>query len=225
MTNPLDQDTEVLFLVDASRGVTQDIFKKEKEFVKRLSTHFNISTNGPYGSVFLYDNSSHLVVGFGQPNLFKRLDRATLTGMPRRIDKVLQQVALLFSRSVRRGRKIVVLLMAGKQAVAADVRPLSEAVRPLQRLKVQTFVVTIGRGIETRNILTIVDSRNDLFMVPDINRLPSLSKPFAKHVQEKPGKWLCNTYQARCHYIFNITRVKSCFIQSYFSICDYLELF
>ena len=187
VTSPLDRDTEVIFLVDASRGVAQDVFRRQKEFVKRVSAHFNISATGPYGSVASYDTFTYVVAGFSQPNFNKRVDDAAFIGMPRRMDKALQQAALQLSRSGRSGRKIVILLTAGKQTAVPGVKPLSEAVKPLQKLGAQTFVVAVGQNADRREVLPVVDSSGDVFLVPVADRLPSQSQPIAKHIHDKPG--------------------------------------
>ena len=185
---PLKPDTEVVFLMDSSEGVTQEMYSKQKAFVKALARHFTVSPKGPYGSVLMYDQFAYIVSDFARSDLYDRIDSATLLGKPRQIDTALQQTAALLKRSKRTGRKIVILLTAGKQAPGAD--SLAEAIKPLRRLRAHTFVVAIGQEPDSNELKHVVDRPQDLFTVQQPTKLLSQSETIAQAIRDKPGSVL-----------------------------------
>ena len=170
--------------MDSSQGVTEQTYRKEKDFIKTLANHFNLSPAGPSGSVVMYASNPYTTASFVGPDFHERVDRAPLLGQPRRIDKALEHAARLLSD--RSGRKIVVVLTAGRQADWA--KPISEAIKPLRKIDAQTFVVVIGSNPDTRELTPAVDRLKDIFRVASPDDLISRSKTMAKHVREKPGK-------------------------------------
>ena len=170
--------------MDSSQGVTGEIYKKEKDFIKSLASQFNLSPSGPRGSTVMYADNPYPIASFVEQNFNSRVDSAPLLNKPRRMDKALRQAAQLLSSS--KGRKIVVLLTAGRQAQGA--KPLNEAIEPLRKIDAQTFVVAIGRDADVRELSPVVDRSKDIFQVSSPDTLPSRSAAIAKEIREKPGK-------------------------------------
>ena len=188
MSSPLEHDSEVVFLIDGSKGVSEKLFKRQKNFVKKLATHFNVSSTGPYGSVATYDTHAYLVAGFVQPDFVKRVDDATAFGRPRRMDRALEQSYLQLSRSGRNGRKMVVLLTAGRDDPASDALPIGEAVKPLRNIGAQTFIIAIGEDHDIRGLEAAADKREDVIQIQLPYRIPLQSQPVARHIKENPCK-------------------------------------
>ena len=183
--SPLKENTDVVFLLDASRGVTQEMFTREKEFVKSLASEFNLSPDGPRGSAAIYADNPYTVSSFVDDNFDGRVDGAALLNQPRRMDRVLEHAAQVLRASRRDGRKIVVLLTAGRQVPNAE--QLSKSVKHLKELGVQTFVVSIGGGPDMQQIRPIVDQTQDIFVIPSSSGLASHVRPISKKIFDKPG--------------------------------------
>lgn len=171
--------------MDSSRGVTNTVYKKEKDLINLLAKHFKISPTGPRGSAVMYADNPYTIASFVEQNFKARVDSAPFLNKPRRTDRALQQAAQLLSSS--KGRKIVVLFTAGEQAKGA--RPLEEAIQPLRKIGAQTFVVSVGRGVDNRRLLPVVDRSNDIYRVISPDKLLSLSTVIAKEIREKPGEY------------------------------------
>ena len=173
--------------MDASQGVLPDVYSKEKDFVKTLSTHFNLQPSGPRGSAFIYAENPQTVANFGDPYFEERVDRAALLKeAPRRMDWALERAAQVLTRSGQEGRKIVVLLTTGKQSPGG--KALSEAIKPLRQIGAQTFVISIGSTSDVRELYSVVDNPRDIFQVIRKNDLPQQARPISKKIKDKPGK-------------------------------------
>ena len=170
--------------MDSSQGVTAEIYKKEKDFIKSLASQFNLSPSGPRGSTVMYADNPYTVTNFVDPNFNARVDSAPLLNKPRRMDKALESAAQILSSS--EGRKIVVLLTAGSQARGA--KPLNEAIQPLRKIAAQTFVVSIGQNPNMRELSAVVDRLKDLFQIPSHQNLLSRSQYISKEIRLKPGE-------------------------------------
>ena len=182
---PLNRGTDVVFLLDVSRGVTEDILKQEKEFVKSLAINFNISPFGPRGAAVMYADNPYTIGSFIERDLESRIDRASLLNTPKRTDRVVEHASQIFKTSGRAGRKIVVLLTAGKRA--AGGKPLSEAIQPLHAIGAQIFVVSIGDGPDTRDLSLLLHAPEDLFSVRAPKDLPSQTLQIGRAIRNKPG--------------------------------------
>ena len=183
--SPLDRETDVVFLVDASRNVSREVFRAQKNLIKSLTSHFHISPYGPRGSAVIYAENSRILSTFTDPNMVERVERAALVGTPRRMDVALELADRILSGSGKNTRKIAVLLTAGRQAPGG--KSLDKAVEPLRRLGAQTFVVAVGRTPDEREISTVVDRPQDIFRVTNFGNIFSQTKPIAKTVRDKPG--------------------------------------
>lgn len=192
MSSPLPRDNIVLFLIDGSNGVNEDLFRLQKAFIKRLAKHFNISATGPYGGVATYDTIVYTVAGFAEPNFHKRVDKAKKIGLQRRMDVALEQAASYLSRTTQKGHKVLVFLTTGRQTNAPGSKLLRIAANPLYNLGVQTFVVAIGSQVEPRELLSVVRNRRaNLIQIQEPGKLSSHSLHVAKLIkdqQKKEGK-------------------------------------
>lgn len=185
--SPLQRTTDVVFLLDASQRVPQEVYTEEKEFVKRLANHFNINTLGPRGSVIIYAENTYTVARFSDLRFEERINRATrLNEMSRRMDRALEIAAQALITSGRHGRKIVVLLTTGKQLQGG--KKLSEAVKPLRQIGAQTFVVAIGDKPRVQELYSIVDNTQDIFQVNRSGNLRQQARPISRMIRGKPCK-------------------------------------
>ena len=185
-SSPLKRGTDVIFLVDSSRGVAENVLKREKEFVKSLALNFDISSTGPRGSAVSYGDNPVTIVRFQEPDFARGVERTLLLNTPRRIDKALEHAAQMFKTEGREGRRILILLTAGRQTSGG--KSLDEAIKRLRDLDVQTFVVAIGQQPDLRQLISLVDRQQDIFQASSHDGLLSQSGDIGKKVLEKPGK-------------------------------------
>ena len=194
----MGSDMDVVFLIDASNGVTNDDLTREKDFVLSLAARFGISPNGPRGSAVTYATRNNTVAGFTDPAFSRQLERARLLREPRRIDNVLREAAKLLASTQRTGPKAVVLLIAGRQRYDPRTEPLRDVVKPLQRIGAKVYVVTIGREPSNQILVSVVSRPKDIFRIPSSANLPSQVKPVEKsgkldNLYFLLGKQVCDT--------------------------------
>ena len=187
-SSPLESETDVVFLIDVSRGVQPVDYKLEKELVKSLSYHFNISPTTARGSVVVYGNSPKTVAGFTDPNLQNRLKRAPLLSTPRRTDRALEHAARLLSNSQRKGQKIVVLISGGSQTPGG--KTLAQAGKVLRDIGIKTFVVSVGKQATGRDYSPLVRTQQDVFKFPSFDVLPWQGVKIAQQIRNSSSK--CN---------------------------------
>ena len=175
----------MVFLLDASTSVTPRLYSKEKDFVKSLITHFNISPSGTRGSAIIYGNASFTIADFSEPNLIGKLDNAPLLKTPRKMDKALKHAARTLKSAGRAGRRIVILLTTGTQRSGGE--SFEGAKQQLQSVRAQTFVVAVGRQTDIRQLYYIVNRPNNIYRVEPTDDLQRQSRPIAKSIHDKPG--------------------------------------
>ena len=183
-------ETEVIFMMDASLRVTQEVLNNEKAFVKSLAYNFNISPRGPRGSAVIYGQRPYTIASFTEPDFNGKVDTASLLRLPRRMDLALEHAARMLSTTENVGRKIVVLLAAGRQAPGG--KDLGEAIKPLLNLGTQTFIVAIGEDPSRQELLPIVHRPQDIFQVPSSSSLLVRVESIARQIREKPGEYIAS---------------------------------
>ena len=180
--------TDVLFLIDSSQGVSPSDYLLQKEFVKKLAHHFKLSTVDPRGALAIYATDPYTVVNFGEQGFNRKVDRATLMRRPRRLDKALEHASDMFANSRRNNRKVLILLTAGNQAKFPDLKSLDKASEPLRRQGVHTYIIAIGRDLDTNVFRQIVDQTKDIYQVPAIGNIPSEAPEIARRIRDSSGK-------------------------------------
>lgn len=161
------------------------IFYRQKQFVNLLYDHFNLSPLGPRGSALKYGDSAYYVAAFGDQNFKERVNRTDLLQTPRKMDLALRRATQIIAETGRdEARKIVILMIAGKQAY--QMKSFKDAVKPLQELGAQIFVVAIGPNTASRNFN--IDELKNIIRVPVSSRLKDRSKAIANQIRRTPGK-------------------------------------
>ena len=185
----LTTDSDVVFLLDASKDVTPDDYGKQKRFVHTLARTFGISANGPRASVLFYSANTYSLFTFIEytdvSEFDERLEAAPLLGQSRRIDRALHLTYQVFSQLGRPGPKVVILIVCSMQSVEPNVQLLSQAVRPLLAIGVKTYVIAacLVNGSRTGALDKLVARPDDLILV-SLNEDPWLEvKTVAEHVQ------------------------------------------
>lgn len=185
---PLQQNTDVVFMFDASENVQPNIFRIEKDFVKTMARHFNLSPLGPRGSAVIYGQNAVTVSRFTDPNFESKVDGANLLGTPRRLDIALEHSARILSSSRKGVRKIAVLITTGNSVTRS--KSIEVATRPLRRIGAQIFVVVIGEDVNIQKLLFAVDRLQDVFRAQRAQDLQPQTLPIARVIRDKPGEFL-----------------------------------
>ena len=140
----------------------------------------------------MYASNTYILASLTDSEFERRVDRASVRGTVRRMDLALLRAEQILSQS--RGRKIVILLTAGKQG--AGGKTLEEAIKPLREIGAHTYVVGIGRGTDGQEISKIVQRPQDKFKIDSIENLPLHVRQIAKKIHEKPGMLLQDVFLA-----------------------------
>ena len=149
-----------------------------------------------------------------RPNIFLNNDCFFLLGFAlgtRRIDRALGEATNILAEGRRGVPHIVVLVAAGKQTGGL---PLDDALEPLHKQGVHTFVVAIGHDPETSA---------DIQKVPSFNDLPLRAYQIARHIKSESGKYTVDknrcTVKIRIKFCFGVV-----FIVAVFPFCLGFEL-
>ena len=176
----MDPATSVVFLLDAAKGVTPQLFLREKKFLKSLIDLLKISPKGPRGIVVKYGENAETISNFLQKNIKQNIDRSTLLQTPRRIDTVLQHAFQILKYSRSKGPNIVVLLTTGEHTKQPDAIPVHDAVELLRDIGSEVYVVAMGEKTKTESLMELVSSPRYILRVPSSSDL----LPRAKHLSD-----------------------------------------
>ena len=195
LSSPLDSDTNVVFLIDGSLGVSSVDFRRQKEFVKSLWNHFAISSDGPRASAVVYGYKGTTIADFRDPKFNKLLDNATLPGTPRRMDNALGHAARILSSTRGGSKKIVVLLTTGKSQPSA--RSFGLAVKPLVDIGAQIYIVAVGTKTDNQDLVSAVERPYDLFPVKMSKELLFESSKIARQIRDRICKLMHCAVESR----------------------------
>lgn len=206
-TNPedyaLSADTDVIFLLDASKYVTVKNYKKQKVFVQSLCQHFGISTNGPRASVLFYSSNAYSLFAFTEYNgileLKERLVAAPLLGRMKRIDRALLLAYQMFSQLGRQGPKVALLFVNGIEGVKhSQQSPLKQALETLLTITAKLYVIAAGSlSVSDFTMLeSLVIKPDDVLFLSLEKNLQNQAKAVAEHVRLTYGNTFCIFYTA-----------------------------
>lgn len=173
---PCDNVVDVAFLVDASGTIGLQNFEKEKAFVKRLAQRLSISPSDSRAAVVLYSSTASVKAQFGNYNstgsFGRAVDKLAFIGGKTMIDKALSVAASEIFPNARPGvDKIAILLTDGYQTSAPGAKSLKEASEPLRKAGVRVMVVGIGGDLETKGLLSLVETKDDFFIARSFDEL------------------------------------------------------
>ena len=175
---------DIVFLLDSSLGVTKDNFKKEKQFISRLSQALNLSPQNSRVAIVLYAYYPRLAIQLGllqtPETLATVLEGLTRSVGLRRMDRALQRASIAFDKKRPDVRKIVIMLTAGPQTGSGQ--PLIEAVKPLRTIGAETYVVAIGSQVNVPELRSVVNRNDDVFTVRSFDRLLSNVRVIAEYI-------------------------------------------
>ena len=177
---------DIIFLVDSSREVTSENYKKLMDFVATLAEKLLFGLGETRVSVILYSSYARLAFRF---DVFKTPEslRAGLDGLPqlrrlRRIDRALDSAARALADSQPNVRKVVILITSGKQTQEHGARSLLDATKPLKAVNAERFVVSIGREPDIDELKEVVERSEDVLPVPSFDGLKLQTSAIAGHI-------------------------------------------
>ena len=194
-------EADLAFVVDTSGSITDENFKKQKDFVKALASSFDPTAASHQLALISYSGDAQAEVSFKDKNDYKdfekAIDRVPHSKGRTRLDKALELASSqLFTASggTRPSkRKVMIILTDGRQSKDYDNVPLTVAVRPLRELGVRIFAVAIGDEVDLSELNQMTDSKDDVIPVSDFDDLANMANDVAlkscRVTAHSPGKY------------------------------------
>ena len=177
--------------MDSSKGVGEESFEKEKEFVKHVAHSLNLAPGRSRVAVIPYSSYARQPIGFGDHSTMRTfkedVDKLSIVGNSRRIDRALSAAETLLKNAPSVRPKIVILLTAGKQDSGFG-DSLSSAAATLHAMRAKTYVIAIGREPDLQELRPVANSQ--LFTVSSFAALESRTRPIVKRIAENIGEKL-----------------------------------
>lgn len=182
-----DVTADIVFLIDSSSGVSQADYKKEKDFVASLAKSLNFGSGKTRVAVILYSDYARQAIRFdvvSNPEFLQSvLDGLQQLRGGRRVDRALTSATQIFRGSRPNVRHILVLLTSGKHT-SESASPIENAVKQLETLDVERFVVAIGPESSGQDMKPVVERDEDVMYVPTFNSLRSQILRIAEHISK-----------------------------------------
>lgn len=191
--------------MDGSDSMTQDDFRKVKEFLKSIVSKFPISERDIHVALIEYSDLIEKPFGFlaymNKRDVLRAIDR--ITPSRRRFvetDRVLREAILLFSAQAG-GRpaapKVLVVVTDDKSTGSESLRRAAE---PLKKAGVRVFVVGIGSRVDPDDWKGVVLSEKDFIRVDRPDNVPTVAHVVESVIQDAVGRSMCG----KCYCQLNI---------------------
>ena len=177
------KQADLTFVVDTSGSISNENFRKQKDFVKALASAFDPSTTKHQLSLISYSTNAQIELSFKDSAdlvKFKNVvDRMPHTKGRTRLDKALKLASSqLFTDNggVNSGKqKTMVILTDGRQSQDPGSVPLKDAVRPLKQQGVRIYVVAVSSELDLKELYELTEKEEDVFTVIDFDDLAKMS--------------------------------------------------
>ena len=181
------KDADLAFVVDTSGSISDENFKKQKDFIKVLASSFDPILAEHNLGLISYSSDAQMEVSFqdkaDRKEFEKAVDLIPHTKGRTRLDKALKVASSrLFTASGgtrSEKRKIMVVLTDGRQSQDPDTVPLQEAVLPLRQLGVRIYTVAIGDEVDLKELYQVTERNEDVFPVSDFDDLANMANDIA----------------------------------------------
>ena len=188
---PSDFSADVIFLMDSTSDVDEQDYIVEKNYVKSMAMLLNLGPRKTRVALYVYSYYTKSLASFEFDNrqaFAAIVNEAPHLGGSRRIDLALEAaVQLLKTRSRSSVPKFVVLITAGAQARAPNVKSLSVLAKSLRDQGARLFVIGIRPRFDVRELLSAVETRADIFPVTSYTGLLPAATPMARHMMASWG--------------------------------------
>lgn len=181
------EDADLAFVVDTSGSISDENFKKQKDFIKVLASSFDPILAEHQLGLISYSNNAQMEVSFQDKADRKEFEQAVdlipHTKGRTRLDKALKLASSrLFTASegsLSGKRKIMIILTDGRQSQDPDTVPLQGAVLPLRQLGVRIYTVAIGDEVDLKELYQVTERNEDVFPVSDFDDLANMANDIA----------------------------------------------
>lgn len=181
---------DIVFIVDSSSEVSRENYNKEKGFIKSLAKTLNLSSGKTRASVIVYSGVASLEIRFNaysnSTTFNKAVDDLPYLGSLRRMDLGLREGAVAMKDARPDVPKVVVLLTTGRQSQSSNLLP--QAVKPLNDLGANIYVIAIGSQPSDRELRLVVQEPGDVLKVSRFDDLTPQTRPIARHIVNTTGK-------------------------------------
>ena len=183
----------LMFLIDASSGVSPTDFQREKDFIKSLIRYMNLypANSRSHIGIVVYSDGASVVLNFDSKETKSDIENI-VDNLPhlrgtRRIDKALRTAATTLNQISSDYPKFVVLLTAGRQTQAPDSESFGAAVRSLHDAGVTTHVLGIGDDIDPSDFRGGDKEMTEVISVPSFLDLPQYVNTMSRNLMEDYG--------------------------------------
>lgn len=191
--------TDVVYAVDSSRRIDEDMFNKMKQMVKASLKSYRISPVDTRAAVVVFGGDSRIELSLNEgTNLSKvesAIDGLTRIGGPRRMNKALRKISSdVISNPLNRrenAKKIVILLTTGKNS-GDGTGELPSVALDLRSKGVEVIALVIGKEKDPKEIDTITGRNGNAVYVDDITKLPLSIGILEAKAREGGGNYLLN---------------------------------
>lgn len=169
--------SDIVFLVDTSKGVTQTDLNLQREFVKYLGQQLGVSPGKSQAAVLSYGDRPRLIGGFYAHLRGKHfeevVDSVTPTGGKRNIEEALIQAKNMLNMARPTVPYVVFLIAYGKQALDLNSSRLRDAAQGILDMGARLYVIGVGVDGSEPQFQTLVTRPADFFQIPSSQDLRS----------------------------------------------------
>ncbi|KAK2561274.1 Collagen alpha-6(VI) chain [Acropora cervicornis] len=169
--------SDIVFLVDTSKGVTQTDLNLQREFVKYLGQQLGVSPGKSHAAVLSYSDRPRLIGGFYAHLRGKHfeevVDSVTQTGGKRNIEEALIQAKNMLNMARPTVPYVVFLIAYGKQALDLNSSRLRGAAQGILDMGARLYVIGVGVDGSEPQFQTLVTRSADFFQIPSSQDLRS----------------------------------------------------
>ena len=195
----LRPNTDVMFILDASKHVKKDDFDNARTFIKNLVRDFQISAfgaspSGPRACVIIYSSNVYEIIPFARnftrENFYTKLDATVPLGNSWNVAEALRLSHTIFLKESSARYKIAVLVTTGHYGYDGYVNKetLDSSLQHLRALHAKLYIITTGGVYERRELNPLVTDPEDIFVVPSTKGLHSILNPVQEHIRKTYGK-------------------------------------
>ena len=176
----------VIFLMDASFGITRSDLLKEKAFVKTVAQSLELPLEEskmaivPYGAFTVTSGRLNMYQSLNEFN--RDVDALQLLSGSRRMDEALNTAKTMLRQDKSAGRNIVILLTAGRQALGYRGVPLTDSGKEVMGEGAEIYVVAIGSEPSVQELRPIVDDSQDIYQVGSFDYLKREARPIGRDI-------------------------------------------
>ena len=176
---------DLIFLLDASGSVGSDNYIKEKEFIKIVTSRYELGITSQ-AAVIAFSWKAYIAVPLGANNtalsFASAVDNIPYDASSTRIDLALRLSynEYFSSEESNKTQKLVVLLTDGKQTNSSSYIPIEDTVKLLRSKAARIFAVTIGNFIDMSAMRTITEEDDHIFQATEFNDLVAKADSIAK---------------------------------------------